>query len=363
MIDGSVVPMKTNDLPVSPRPVPERDNPSIFTLSRASHCSEELRNEIGRFLDAQPFSHPFQHPEWTGRGSYFGIDRFEGRITCFANCGLFYPAGRLFWWIRALTVNHGPVSGTTDATIEGLQKLKDEAFRQGIAYIEITPEWPDDCGGELDRRLKTLGWHEYGARPASLRLSLDRDSDDLLSSFRKVTRYEIRRSLRSEIEVRIAQEPEESNKWIELHREMAVCKGFPADDSAHFHQVLDWLRSQPNRGALLLAFHESSLLGGVVVVRSGERCWYLYGATSKREKYGVGHLLQWKAMQWARMNGCREYDFGGYREDTTTGPAFFKRGFCDNVVKFLPPRRLILNPHLYRAAKMIGTIHSKLRII
>ena len=360
MIDGSVAPMKTNDLPVRPGPVPETDEPSTFTLSSASDCSEELRDAIGRFLDAQPFSHPFQYPEWAGKDAYFGIDRFDNRIRCFANCGLFYPAGRLFWWIRALTVNRGPVSDTPDAIIEGLQKLKQAALRQGFVYIDISPEWSGGCGRELDRRLKLLGWQESGARRASLRLSLDPDLDEMLSRFRKVTRYEIRRSLRSEIEVRIAQEGE-SKTWVELYREMAAYKGFPAENTAHMHQVLEWLEGEPSRGALLLAFQQSSLLGGVVVVRSGERCWYTFGATSKREKYGVGHLLQWKALEWAKMNGCREYDFGGYREDTKAGTAFFKRGFCDNVVHFLPPSRWILNPLLYRAAMMIGDVRSKFR--
>jgi lipid II:glycine glycyltransferase (peptidoglycan interpeptide bridge formation enzyme) len=78
--------------------------------------------------------------------------------------------------------------------------------------------------------------------------------------------------------------------------------------------------------------------------------------------------LQWHAMQWAREQGCTEYDLGGYREGATDGPALFKKGFSEKVFRFLPTYRHALNsgrysiyrvlmPSLYKAKALLGSFN------
>jgi peptidoglycan pentaglycine glycine transferase (the first glycine) len=49
-----------------------------------------------------------------------------------------------------------------------------------------------------------------------------------------------------------------------------------------------------------------------MVYKQGKRAWYLYGASNELERNRMPtYLLQWKAMLWAKEQGCTEYDLWG----------------------------------------------------
>jgi lipid II:glycine glycyltransferase (peptidoglycan interpeptide bridge formation enzyme) len=235
--------------------------------------------------------------------------------------------------------------------------------RKGFAFIDIAPEWTGDFAESAGGMLARGGWQPLSAPRSSLRLDLSPDLDQLLGSFRKVTRYEIRRSQRQELEVKMAHDERDRDHWLRLHRDMAKKKVFATDDSGEIRHVLRWLEAEANRGGLLLAHKkDGGLLGGIVIARSGARCWHVWGATSKEGKFSVGHLLHWRAIQWAKERGCSEYDFGGYREDVDSGTAFFKRGFCDDVVHFLPSHRQIISGTRVRVSDLVSKFRARLGI-
>lgn len=326
-----------------------------------AHCPEHVVREIATFLDTQNTSHPFQFPQWAGRGGYLAAFRRQGELRCFAQCGVFYPAGRIFWSIRALTVNRGPVCDDLDLIEAGLRHLVETGSRMGFTFIDITPEWTGEFAESAGSMLARNGWQPHPATRSSLLLDLGPNLDQLLANFRKVTRYEIRRSERQDVEVRTARDENDYEHWLRLYLGMAKVKHFAAEDSSHIRHLLRWLGAEAGRGGLWLAHKEGRLLGGIVIVRSGGRCWYVLGATSKDDKFSAGHLLQWRAIQWAKEIGCREYDFGGYREGANSGPAFFKRGFCENVVRFLPPHRYMLSQSRHRGSGLIAVLRRSLQ--
>ena len=353
--------------------VPRRDNSGDeplqivdaldFRFVRASQCPADMVQEIVGFLDTQNTSHPFQFPQWAGKGTYLAWFRRRAELRWFAQCGAFYPAGRILRPMRGLTLNRGPVCDDLDLTEIGLRRLVEVGSRKGFAFIDIAPEWTSDFAESAGDMLGRRGWQPLSERRSSLRLDLSPDLDHLLGSFRKVARYEIRRSQRQGLEVRMACDERDCDHWLRLYLEMAHKKRFVADDSGHMRHVLGWLRSEPDRGGLLLAHKkDGTLLGGIVIVRSGARCWYVWGATSKEHKFSAGHLLHWWAIKWAKERGCQEYDFGGYREGTDSGTAFFKRGFCDNVVHFLPSHRQIISGARVRMSDLVSKFRARLRL-
>ena len=134
---------------------------------------------------------------------------------------------------------------------------------------------------------------------------------------------------------------------------LAARKGFAADSPDDLRTAIRWLITARARGALLLARFQNQICGGAVIGRSGRRCWYVWGAAEKHEHFNVGHILQWKALQWAKLHGCIEYDFGGYTPGATSGPAWFKEGFGGTVVRFVRPRRRVIRRGYYRALNLI----------
>jgi hypothetical protein len=330
-----------------------------FQFVKASECPADVVREIAGFLDTQDTSHPFQFPQWSGAGTYFALVRRRVEILWFAQCGVFHPAGRILWPIRALSLNRGPVCDDLDLAEIGLRHLVEAGSRKGFAFIDIAPEWTgqyaDSAGGMLARG----GWQPRSAPRSSLRLDLSPDLDRLLGNFRKATRYEIRRAERQEVEVTTASDENDCDGWLGLYLDMAKKKQFAAEDCGHIRHVLGWLGSEAGRGGLLLAHKDGRLLGGIVIVRSGVRCWYILGATAKDDKFSAGHLLQWRAIQWAKERGCLEYDFGGYTEGQSGGPAFFKKGFCENVVRFLLPQRYTISRARLQVSDVVSSFRAR----
>jgi lipid II:glycine glycyltransferase (peptidoglycan interpeptide bridge formation enzyme) len=158
----------------------------------------------------------------------------------------------------------------------------------------------------------------------------------------------------------MARDERDVEDFLQLYLDMARVKDFAAEDPDDVRPLLRWLAKEEGRGGLLLARKDAKLIGGAMIVRSGRRCWYILGASSKDGAFSAGHLLQWRAIQWAKERGCREYDLGGYREGATGGPAFFKRGFCDNVVHFPPPHRYVASETRHRTSEFISRVRRSL---
>jgi lipid II:glycine glycyltransferase (peptidoglycan interpeptide bridge formation enzyme) len=63
---------------------------------------------------------------------------------------------------------------------------------------------------------------------------------------------------------------------------------------------------------LFVAELDGEPLAALMVFAHGRRAWYLYGASTDRERNRMPtYLLQWEAMRWAKSRGCDQYDLWG----------------------------------------------------
>jgi|GEM_PF-1475701 len=339
-----------------------------FEFLTTQELTPAIHREIEAFLDRQNNSHPFQFPNWTGGRNgderedlYCATVRQHGEIRWFALCGVIFPVGKWLRPIRGLMVNRGPACDDADLALYGLGKLLEKSKELGFTYVDIDPDWVERSEWSVGSTLSRDGWQLLPERKSSLRLDLAAGNDELLRSFRKATRYEIRRSEQQGVVIRFAQDEGDIREFQRIYFEMARKKNFLAVEPSHLSHVLRWIVNEKDRGALLLAFKEAILLGGTLVVRAAKRSWYVFGATTKDDRLSAGHLLQWHAIRWAKEHGCVDYDFGGYREGVNTGPAMFKRGFCQAVVQFSPAYRYPLNRRLCSMLDFVNKARYKWR--
>lgn len=339
-----------------------------FEFLKTQEQTPAIHREVEAFLDRQSSSHPFQFPNWAGgghgderEGMYCAMVREQGEMRWFALCGVSFPVGKWLWPIRSLMVYRGPACDDADLTLYGLHKLLEKSKELGFAYVEIAPDWIERPEWSVGSTLSGEGWQLLPDLRSSLRLDLSAGNDELLRSFRKATRYEIRRSEQQGVVIRFAQDEGDLQAFQRIYFEMARKKNFLAVEPSHLSHVLRWIVNEKDRGALLLAFKEAILLGGTLVVRAATRSWYVFGATTKDDRLSAGHLLQWHAIRWAKEHGCVDYDFGGYREGVNTGPALFKRGFCRAVVQFSPAYRYPLNRRLCSILDFVNKARYKWR--
>ena len=338
------------------------DDTLDFQFVGVSRCSPLLLEEISSFLETQDTAHPFQLPQWSGGagGARVALLRRQGQLQWYAHCGVLYPAGRVLRPIRALRVNRGPICDDLELMEIGLRQLVAESRKRRIAYVEIAPEWTGDFAESASTVLAQNGWQALPGARSSLRLDLNPDLEHLFASFRKTTRNSIRQAEGGGIKVTIAHDETDCRDFVRLYATMFSQKRIHGDDSDFVFRKLRWLVADQGRGGLFLAWEDGILRGGAAIFRSGIRCWYVWGATSKDGNRSSGHLLQWQAIQWAKEQGCLEYDFGGVREGIKTGPALFKTGFCDRVVHFLPPHRHVVSEGRYRILNVVSGVRRRL---
>jgi hypothetical protein len=325
--------------------------PLSLQVVKGGNLSPALRREICAFLDSQHTAHPFQFPQWSQDKTQHALIRCQGRLGWYANWGIQQPTTAL-GMVRSVMVNRGPVCDDATFWRASLGLFQNDLKRQGFAYVDIAPDRL--VCEEGNPELAASGWQHRGQLRTSLRLDLTADSDRIFAAFRKSTRYEIRRAERAGIRVGEPENEDQAEQFLDLYCRMSERKGFSAESREHMRDVLGWLETEKSRGALLLAQHAGKLAGGVIVVRAGQRCWYVWGATDRHLEVNAGHILQWHALLWAKSLRCTQYDFGGYTVGATSGPAWFKQGFGGEVVHFPGAYRCVLHGLRYGLLRCVS---------
>lgn len=314
--------------------------------------------EVEDFLDSQDTSHPFQFPQWSGSGSKVILVRKDGRIRWLGTFGVQMPLSRRFPWIRALIANKGPVCDDHRFWEAAAEELAENMREESFAYLDVVPEWICQADGDHPSFANHSKWQPIGKQRASLRLDLNGGEDEIFANFRKVSRYEVRRAERSGTTVTAASSDTEIDEFFGIYQRMAIRKGFTPDLINDSRRIIQWLIGSESRGALLIGRGKGIAHGGVVLARSGRRCWFIWGANDRDETMPVGHILQWRALLWAKSHGCTEYDFGGYTPGATSGPAWFKEGFGGTAVHLVPQHRRVIEPKRYNLVRVLTKISS-----
>jgi hypothetical protein len=78
---------------------------------------------------------------------------------------------------------------------------------------------------------------------------------------------------------------------------------------------------------IFLCRSEGVSTAGVICAIIGKTGVYLFGATNDQGMVNKGsYLLQWKAIQWMKNNGCRSYNLNGINPIANPGSYHFKAG-------------------------------------
>ncbi|MEZ4769641.1 MAG: peptidoglycan bridge formation glycyltransferase FemA/FemB family protein [Caldilineales bacterium] len=240
-------------------------------------------------------------------------------------------------------VPKGPILDWSDERLVDavLAAIELEARRQGAIFVKIDPDVAPDSqiGRSVKFVLQQRGWQpsleQIQFRNTAL-LDLTPDEEGLLAAMKPKWRYNIRLAGRRGMTIRrgdVADLP----AFYDLYRETGGRDGFivrPFDYYAEtwrtFMQPMD---ADAPCADLLLAEVEGAAVAGLILFRFADRAWYMYGASSERQRAAMpNHLLQWEAMRLARAAGCTVYDLWGAPDtldesDGMWGVWRFKEGF------------------------------------
>lgn len=256
---------------------------------------------------------------------------------------------------RIFIIPHGPLPADPDASSWMLlmQRLDEICKKDRAIYAQLYPHELEDKSVLLTR-LESIGFtaspmftgHRFSSTPLILELR-GQTEDHVLKSFRKNTRYYIRRALNSDLLIRTDVNPTIFDRIYTLFQEHSELMGYSPRPYASLKTAWEWLAPK-GRATFIQAWRDDTLVGAILVVFTGRTAYYVAGAM--RREFSGDHpaeLMQWHAIREAIHRKLDTYDLVNITSD---GVACFKRGFRPNEQRWHGPRTKLYIPVLAHAA-------------
>ena len=195
------------------------------------------------------------------------------------------------------------------------------------------------------------------APTATIRVDLRQSLDEILSRMSAARRRDIRLAERNQIDVSIGGEAD-LDVFCAMHEATAQRQEFAPLSRTYLQRQwnvlhpLGWLQ-------LFVARHEGRPIAGISVTAFADRVSFrVAGWTGEAAKFRCNAACHWSAIQWARRQGYRHYDFGDFDRnmaetliadpnaagDHAQSPEAFKHRFGGDVVLLPKPLQFTFNP-------------------
>jgi len=252
--------------------------------------------------------------------------------------------------------------------IEDLNSLFAEIKKIGKVeksfLIRVDPPWL--IGNE--KRITDVGFRkgDYEIQPkCSLVIDITKNEEELLSTMKQKTRYNIGLAQRKGVKIRISSEAADIESFWQLTKQTSGRDGFAPHPKEHYKKMFEIL-SQDGTVKLFLAEYDNKVIAANIVSFFGQVCTYLHGASANMYRDVMApYLLQWQAIIEGKKLGSKFYDFGGVNGETFNNPKWdgitrFKIGFGPEIKprEYVGSFDLILSPAVFAAYKFIKQIRG-----
>lgn len=169
-------------------------------------------------------------------------------------------------------------------------------------------------------------------------IDLSGDEDEILRRFATIHKQCLRKTMRLDIEVFRAQDPGAVDDYYALHVETYTRTGVTPHPLPYFEAIYRHFVSR-GKAHWFMARHQGRIIGALNLAVFGQGSLYWTGAYSQEGlDTGVGRLLQWQAIRYAKSIGLRYHETGEIFPDAVgtkeAGLSGYKRRFGGQVVPF-----------------------------
>lgn len=340
----------------------------------ARWLQEEDKHLFNTFISHHSKGHAMQLWEWgeikgrTGWKPWRLILEAEGEIIGAATIlerKLPVIGAPIFYCPRGPVVDMGD-SKKLAAVFQAIREL---ALERKSILLKIDPDINKDHE-HLRQYLLQAGFKQVdkgqnfeGVQPKFVfRLDISPDEEALLADMHQKTRYNIRLAQKKGVVIRIGTR-EDLPEFYRVLKETTERDNFLVRSYAYFEDLYDTLVLS-GFGQLFIGEYEGQIIAGTLAFLTGEKAWYIYGASSNDHRNVMpNYLIQWEMIRWAKSQGCTLYDFRGVSGDLSEdNPLFglykFKKGFNGVFTEFIGEWDYVYRPFLYTVWKTAEKIYS-----
>jgi len=277
--------------------------------SVTSQASRQQWDELVADLGGQPF----QSWAWGELKSHFGWHPY--RITGGDGRAAAQVLIRPYRGLAVAYVPRGPVfSG--DASVD--ERLVNDAIQlahsKRAAFLRLEPDVleSDGAANALRDSMRRLGFKtsDRTLQPHStIRLDLSPSEDELMASFSKGHRADIRRAERDGVVVRVGAPEADSEVLHQMLIATNARKSFGFHSAAYYRRLLN---AFGDAARIQVAEIDGKPIGASLILAFGRHGTYLAaGSNAAGLEHRAAHLLQWHAIRWAKERGALTWDLWG----------------------------------------------------
>lgn len=244
--------------------------------------------------------------------------------------------------LRLAYIPKGPVLLEQDAAETLWQVIHAHCRRMHAIALKVEPEYRYEDVEQIPW-LASPGWKASSENIQPRRtiiVNINVREEEILARMKPKWRYNIRLSERKGVIVRMGG-VEDLGEFYALMRVTSARDAFGIHSSGYYRRALE-LFAPLGRAALFMAEYQGQALAGLMVFAFNGRAYYMYGASSDEHRELMpNHQLQWRAMCWAKSQGCSQYDLWGIPDGdegssntALAGVGRFKSGFGGEVVRY-----------------------------
>lgn len=326
------------------------------------------QEQWNNFLISQPRGHLLQSYEWGELNKYLGgrIYRLgaleDGHLIgtmllSVAPVPVPLPGIQLKWLysVRGPTVE-SPDSRALPALITHAQKV---ARQEGAVVLRVEPNVADD-DPRLDDWIAAYRDIGFRTNPSAVHgrrswvLDIRPTLEQLLANFKMTWRQNVRAAERKGVTIREVVSDADFDTYYNLMTVTSERDAFFIHSKDYHKEIL---RSFASKGdaVLFLAEHEGEALAAKMLIRFGDWCWDMFGASSNHKRnLKATYLLQFRCFQWAKEHGCSYFDFRTIPEILEPGEEMwgvyeYKKGFGGFSRLNMPTQDYVYRPLIYTA--------------
>jgi len=339
---------------------------------------EDDRTALNSFVGCNSLGDVMQSWEW-GRIKASGGDWRPLRLGAFDDSGDL--AGSISILVRKLPVigniyysPRGPVlSDWNNAALlkSLLQAVRKAALADSAIFLKIDPSVPVEVTA-ASSLIEAAGFQPpadfdeqgFGGTQPQTVMVLDigdLSMDELLMACKPQCRRNIRICQKKGVEVIANTKREDLPAFYDLLKITAERDGFRVRGFSYYETLWDELVPS-GMGKVFLTKYEGKYLSGAFCFMIGDKCVYVYGASSNENRNVMPNYgMQWAMIGWAKEQGCRLYDFRGVsprkkgeveaddeaKDEHLAGLNRFKEGFGARYVEYIGEYDLVYNKAAY----------------
>ncbi len=288
---------------------------------------------------------------------------FDGKKQVASVLAILKPAKRG----RYLEVPGGPILDWQNEEVvsEIFDNLRRLAKEQNCVFVRMRPniaDTPKNRQVMQKHNLKLSPMHLHAEH--TVMMDLTKSEEDLMSSMRRQTRYEVRRAAKLGIKVTSDDSKEAFEKFYNLQLETAKRQGFiPSERKLILAQHEAF---KENAKIYTASLDDKTLAMGLILLQKPEAIYNEAASTLEGRKYPGAYALQWQVMRDAKKLGIERYNLFGIAPPNSphhryAGVTTFKTGFGGELVSYLPAHDLVIKGAHYELVHVLEKTRKKIR--